>query len=104
VTNILLLAALILPLALDTFAVGAALGIVGIPTQRRMRTSLILAGFEAGMPIAGFLIGGAVGHVIGAFAGWTAIACLLIAGALMLRPGDERVFCERSKRIRRVER
>jgi manganese efflux pump family protein len=41
------------------------------------------------MPIVGFFIGGAVGHVIGYFAGWTAIAFLAVAGALMLRPGVE---------------
>jgi len=85
----LILAGLIFPLALDTFALSAALGIAGIPKERRLRTSLILSGFEAGMPVLGFFIGGAVGHVIGYFAGWTAIAFLGIAGILMLRPGDE---------------
>jgi len=89
VTHVLLLAGLILPLALDTFALGTALGVAGIPTEGRLRTSLVLAAFEAGMPIVGFLVGGAVGHVIGYFAGWTAIAFLMIAGVLMLRPGDE---------------
>jgi len=84
-----MLAGLILPLALDTFALSAALGIAGIPAERRIRTSLILSAFEAGMPILGFFVGGAVGHVIGYFAGWTAIAFLAIAGVLMLRPGDE---------------
>lgn len=88
-THILLLAGLILPLALDTFALSAALGIAGIAPERRMRTSLILSGFEAGMPILGFFIGGFLGHVIGYFAGWAAIAFLVVAGALMLRPGDE---------------
>jgi putative Mn2+ efflux pump MntP len=88
-THFLVLAGLILPLALDTFALSAALGMVGIPTERRMRTSLILSGFEAGMPIIGYFVGGAVGHVVGYFAGWTAIAFLAIAGGLMLRPGDE---------------
>src|SRR5439155_27227183 len=37
----------------------------------------------------GFFIGGAVGHVIGYFAGWTAIAFLAVAGVVMLRPGNE---------------
>jgi len=41
------------------------------------------------MPILGFFVGSAVGHVVGYFAGWTAIAFLAIAGVLMLRPGDE---------------
>jgi len=63
--------------------------VAGIPVERRLRTSLVLAGFEAGMPIVGFFIGGAVGHVIGYFAGWTAIALLAVAGVVMLRPGNE---------------
>jgi putative Mn2+ efflux pump MntP len=41
------------------------------------------------MPILGAVIGAGVGAVIGRFAGWTAIAVLVIAGVLMLRPGDE---------------
>src|SRR5881396_2193392 len=88
--HLLLLAGIILPLGLDTFALAAALGVAGIPANRRGPTSLILAAFEAGMPIVGFLIGGAVGHVIGDFAGWTAIAFLGIAGLFMLRRGDEK--------------
>ncbi len=87
--QVLLLSGIILPLGLDTFALAAALGVAGIRAERRMRTSMILAGFEAGMPIVGFLIGGAVGHVIGSFAGWTAIAFLTVAGLFMLKPGDE---------------
>src|SRR6266550_3410133 len=63
--HLLLLAGIILPLGLDTFALAAALGVAGIPANRRGPTSLILAAFEAGMPIVGFLIGGAVGHAIG---------------------------------------
>ena len=56
--HLLLLAGIILPLGLDTFALAAALGVAGIPANRRGPTSLILAAFEAGMPIVGFLIGG----------------------------------------------
>jgi len=89
VTHLLILAGLMLPLALDTFALSAALGLAGIPQERRLRTSLILSAFEAGMPVLGFFIGAVVGQVIGNFAGWTAIAFLAIAGILMLRPGDE---------------
>jgi manganese efflux pump family protein len=89
VKHALILAGIILPLGLDTFALAAALGVAGIQAERRTRTSLILAAFEAGMPIIGFLVGGAIGHALGYFAGWTAIAFLAIAGLLMLRPGEE---------------
>jgi putative Mn2+ efflux pump MntP len=88
--DLLLLAGIILPLALDTFALAAALGVAGIPPSRRMRTSLILALFEAGMPILGSLAGAGAGRFLGNLAGWTAIAVLGIAGVLMIRPGDDR--------------
>ena len=102
-SHALILAGVILPLALDTFALSAALGIAGIPANRRLRTSLVFSGFEAGMPIVGALVGGAVGHVIGRFAGWTAIAFLVIAGVLLLRPGDEEKEEARLKLLARAQ-
>jgi putative Mn2+ efflux pump MntP len=51
--------------------------------------SLVLAAFEGGMPIVGFVIGVGLGQVIGRFAGYTAILFLAIAGALILRPCGE---------------
>ena len=87
--HLAVIAALILPLALDTFVLAAALGVAGVPVERRRRISLVLAGFEAGMPVVGLLGGRIVGRVIGAFAGWIAIAVLIGVGVMMLRPGDE---------------
>jgi putative Mn2+ efflux pump MntP len=87
--HVLTLVGLLVPLALDTFALGAALGIAGISAQGRRRASLILAGFEAGMPIVGFLVGTAIATTLGRFAGYTAIAVLVLVGVLMLRPGDK---------------
>jgi putative Mn2+ efflux pump MntP len=51
------LIALVLPLSLDAFAVSAALGVAGLSRRERWRLSLRLAGFEAVMPIVGFLAG-----------------------------------------------
>ncbi len=73
----------------------------GIPVEGRLRTSLVLAGFEAVMPIVGFLIGAAVGNIIGYFAGWKAIVFLAVAGALILRPGDE---VQEQRRLRLLAR
>ncbi len=101
--HVLLLAGLILPLALDTFAVSAALGLAGLPAKASHRTSLVLAAFEAGMPILGAVIGAGVGAIIGRFAGWTAIAVLVLAGALMLRPGDEEKEAARLKLLARAQ-
>jgi putative Mn2+ efflux pump MntP len=89
-THILILAGVLVPLAVDTFALGAALGIVGLQPRERLRTSFVLAAFEGGMPVVGFLVGAAIGQMIGRFAGYTAIVVLAVAGVLLLRPaGDE---------------
>ncbi len=78
-----------LPLALDTFVVSAALGIAGISRRDRLRVSLILSGFEAGMPLVGFFVGASLGSVIGQYADYAAALVLAGTGAWMLRPGAE---------------
>ncbi len=80
---------LVLPLCLDTFAVSAALGAAGLPAQERLRVSLLLAGFEVAMPVAGLLIGGLAGGFVGGAADYIAIALLGGLGAWILRPGGE---------------
>ena len=45
------LIALVLPLGLDTFGVALALGIAGLPADRRVRVALLFASFEAAMPL-----------------------------------------------------
>jgi manganese efflux pump family protein len=92
---VLLLVGVLGPLALDTFVLAAALGVVGLDRKDRLRVSIVLALFEGGMPIVGFLIGGAIGHVVGQFAGYAAIFFLAVAGVLLLRPGEDE---EREKR------
>jgi putative Mn2+ efflux pump MntP len=87
--HLLTLVGLLVPLALDTFALGTALGIAGISPAGRRRASLILTCFEAGMPVVGFLVGTAIGTTLGRFAGYTAIAVLVLAGVLMLWPGGD---------------
>src|ERR1700730_14705728 len=84
-----LLVGLLLPLALDTFALAAALGVAGLPRRERLRVSLILSSFEAGMPIVGFFAGGMLGQVLGRFAGFAGIGFLAFAGALLLWPGGD---------------
>ena len=55
--ELLITAGLLLPLALDTFALGAALGVAGLERRDRLRVALVFTLFEAGMPIAGILVG-----------------------------------------------
>ena len=92
--QLLISAGLLLPLALDTFALAAALGLAGLERRDRLRVALVFMVFEAGMPIAGVLVGRAAGSLIGGWAGYGGIAFLLVAGFLLLRPGhgedDER--------------
>ena len=67
------LIALVLPLALDTFAVAAALGVAGLSSSQRLRVSLIFTSFEAGMPLIGVVIGHALGHAVGSLADYLAV-------------------------------
>jgi manganese efflux pump family protein len=99
VRQLLLTAGLLLPLALDTFALAAALGIAGLEPKDRLRVALVFTIFEAGMPIAGILVGRAVGNFIGEWAGYAGIVFLLIAGFLLLRPGKDEDEEERRLRL-----
>jgi putative Mn2+ efflux pump MntP len=78
------LVALLLPLSLDTFAVAAALGAAGLTPPRRLRMSLLLAGFEAMMPLVGIGAGQAIGSAVGSLAEYLAGAALLALGAFLL--------------------
>ena len=89
VRQLLITAGLLLPLALDTFALAAAMGVAGLEKRDRLRVALVFTVFEAGMPIAGILIGRVVGSLVGAWAGYGGILFLFIAGFLLLRPGKD---------------
>ncbi|HEX4835233.1 MAG TPA: manganese efflux pump [bacterium] len=87
--HLVLLLALLVPLALDTFLLSAALELAGLPKEQRVRTGLTLVAFEAGMPIVGVLGGRGVGAFLGSLAGYTAAAVIGLAGVLLLRPGKD---------------
>ncbi len=80
--------ALVLPLGLDTFAVAAALGVVVVSPARRLRVSLLFAGFEAAMPLVGLGLGAPLGRAIGGTADYIAIAVLLGFGLYTLLDAD----------------
>ena len=86
--QLLIAAGLLLPLGLDTFVLAAALGMAGLERHDRLRVTLVFTAFEAGMPIAGMLAGRAAGAFLGTWAGYGGIAFLLVAGLLLLRPGQ----------------
>jgi putative Mn2+ efflux pump MntP len=83
----LTIAGLILPLSIDTFVLGTALGAAGVAKSERLRTSLILTAFEGGMPLVGFLGGAAIGATIGGWANYLAAAVLVLIGVVMIRSG-----------------
>ena len=85
---VLKIIALVLPLGLDTFAVSAALAVGGLSRQRRMRTSLLFAAFEGGMPLVGLAVGRPLGSTVGSAADYVAIAVLLVVGLHMLREDE----------------
>jgi len=92
----------VLPLALDTFVLGTALGVAGINKRERMRVSLVLSGFEAGMPLVGFFVGVSLGSFIGQFADYAAALVLAATGFWMLRSGADREG-EEEGRLRLLE-
>ena len=75
---------LILPLALDTFAVSAAVGLTNPTPRQRLRLSAVFAAFEGGMPAIGVLVGGRLGTLLGATADYVAIAILIGFGLYLL--------------------
>jgi putative Mn2+ efflux pump MntP len=85
---VLRLLALTLPLALDTFAVSAALGVAGAGRSRRLKLALTFTAFEALMPLVGLALGAPLGRAIGSAADYIAFALLLALGTYMLA-GDK---------------
>lgn len=97
--QLLVTAGLLLPLALDTFALAAALGVAGLERRDTLRVALTFTVFEAGMPIVGLLAGRAVGGFLGEWAGYGGILFLFIAGVLLLRPGKDEDADERRLKL-----
>lgn len=84
------LIALVIPLGLDTFAVAAALGMLGTTRATRLRVSILFPAFEAAMPLIGLALGAPLGHAIGDSADYVAIGVLLVFGLYTLIGSEER--------------
>lgn len=84
------LVALVVPLGLDTFAVAAALGMLGTSAATRLRVSVLFTAFEAAMPLIGLSLGTPLGHAIGHAATYVAIGVLLAFGLYTLLGADQR--------------
>lgn len=79
----------VLPLGIDSFAVAAMLGAVGVSRRQRWRIALLFVAFEAGMPLIGLGLGAPLAHAIGGVADYLAAAALVGVGLWMLLGGDE---------------
>ena len=84
------LVALVIPLGLDTFAVAAALGMLGTTRNSRLRISVLFPAFEAAMPLVGLALGVPLGRAIGDAADYVAIGVLLAFGLYTLIGSEER--------------
>ena len=83
-------AALVLPLCLDTFAIAAAVGLNRLPLAERLRLGAVFAVFEGGMPLVGLGVGLILADRLAGVADYVAAAILVLAGVLMLRGDEER--------------
>lgn len=83
------LVGLIVPLALDTFAVAAAMGLQGMTRRQRLRISVVFAAFEGGTPAVGVLLGGPLGHAVGAAADYIAVGILIAFGVFTLARSND---------------
>jgi manganese efflux pump family protein len=86
---VLELIALILPLSIDSFVVAAALGVAGVPRAHARRVGLVLAGFEASMPLVGLAVGHGLGGAAGSITTELAAVILILLGGYLLVAGDD---------------
>lgn len=93
-SELLKLAAIVVPLGLDTLGVSVALGIGGLPADQRVRVALLFAGFEAVMPLIGVLLGAPLGHTLGDVGDYVGAALIAALGCYLLL-SDERGEHER---------
>jgi putative Mn2+ efflux pump MntP len=93
------LIALVVPLGLDTFAVAAALGMLGTTGPQRLRISALFTAFEAGMPLVGLALGAPLGRAIGQTADYVAIGVLFAFGLYMLISSEEEQEQEKLARL-----
>lgn len=84
------LIALVIPLGLDTFAVAAALGMLGTTPATRLRVSALFTAFEAVMPLVGLALGAPLGRAIGRTADYIAVGVLLAFGLYTVLGSGER--------------
>ncbi len=71
-------------LGMSNLAASVAIGIAGVDARVRLRVGLVFGVFEAGMPVAGLLIGEQVAASLGHTARWVGAGLLIAAGLYAL--------------------
>jgi putative Mn2+ efflux pump MntP len=71
------------------FAVAAALGVAGLTASQRLRVSLVLAAFEAGMPLIGVGTGHVLGQAVGSLADYLAGVALVALGGFLVFANED---------------
>lgn len=73
-----------LSLGLSNFAAAVGIGISGTDARTRWRVGVVFGVFEAGMPVAGLLLGRGLAGALGGAAHWTGAGLLIATGAYSL--------------------
>ena len=70
---------------LSNFAAAIGIGVSGVSRRTRGRVAVVFGVFEAGMPVAGLVLGHSLAAGLGQAARWLGAAALVIVGAAGLR-------------------
>ena len=82
-------------LGLSNFAASVGIGVAGVDVRTRLRVGVVFGVFEAGMPIAGLLLGHGLASSLGHAAHWIGAGLLIATGLYALvqaardRGGDQ---------------
>jgi manganese efflux pump family protein len=79
------IALLAVAVGLSNFAAAIGIGVSGVSRRTRVRVAVVFGVFEAGMPVAGLVLGHSLAAGIGQAARWLGAAALIIVGAAGLR-------------------
>ena len=75
---------LALAVGLSNFAAAIGIGLSGVSGRTRVRVAVVFGLFEAGMPVAGVVLGQSVASGLGQAARWLGAAALIIIGTVSL--------------------
>jgi putative Mn2+ efflux pump MntP len=79
------IALLAVAVGLSNFAAAIGIGVSGVNRRTRVRVAVVFGVFEAGMPVAGLVLGHSLAAGLGQAARWLGAAALIIVGAAGLR-------------------